>query len=982
MNTLTPRSIHDQLLPSLVAVLLLIGALSVTTLTHAAQSTSSLIQNQDGSLLFSANANAGTLSRVPLAAPDETKTVLVGKDLRTLALAAGEHRLAVSDYVGHALVLLDSETLKVRSRISLPYRPYGVLFDSAHNWFWVTLNESAQLWAITPDGQVAERHHTLPTPRGMALLSDGRLLITHSMTGQVSVWQTRPQRTQVQVIDLAVEEHTDQFVSQGQPRLLDTIAISPDEEEVWLPHVLWNFDHPFQFQSTVFPAISILKIEEGDIHEIPQWRKQLFRQINVQDVRNRTQIISNPYQAVFAPDGNKVAVTLSASEDILVFDRSRSRTSLQGKKRSRRVGKQDQGGAQAVQLLRDYPGRQPAGIVQSGDSLFVQNLQGLNISRLSSGFESSFARVQVAEAEYAHMNHVDRLNAEQREGSRLFHLGNTQESNSFPMTGDFWMSCASCHQDGFNATNQFLLDAHLQSAEKNAITGHARLKNMIGMGFVGDYIRLIQDTQGGLGHDDRDGAKEIDPETPSPDLVQRMNALHAYVRLPENLPFVSTWLRLDEERPFLHQEDWISSASCAGCHREMFEQWADSNHRLMAESNPYYRVLEDLAGQTEGEAFRAWCSGCHNPQRVSVGLPFRGQENHLFEKQGEALKARYQHQIHDLDEGTGCLFCHRITKLENAGGNAAFTLNLSDREQYLGESSQLALARWFGERQINAKPEVHATSYSQPFYKDPPYCKSCHDEFSPGHGAKIVSTYAEWEHSSYNSPDNPAEHRTCIDCHMHAEVERIGEPIPGTSTQGGQPKANVVTHQFTGANHHLVGLRNAKLEAQSIALLKSSARLSQRMEAGQLVVRVENMGAGHALPTGVADFRQLWLQVRVTDAQGKVLQQSGVPDAQGHLPKDTRLFMKVFGDQNGKPVDLLFWRYAKLLSDTRIPANGYRDEFFLLPEDIAWPIKVSTRLNFRIYPQWVTDAVKLKVPELPDPPVIELNYIESVWSKN
>ena len=50
-------------------------------------------------------------------------------------------------------------------------------------------------------------------------------------------------------------------------------------------------------------------------------------------------------------------------------------------------------------------------------------------------------------------------------------------------------------------------------------------------GICGDYIRLIQDTQGALGHDDRDGAKEIDPETP-PDLVQRMNALHAYVRLP------------------------------------------------------------------------------------------------------------------------------------------------------------------------------------------------------------------------------------------------------------------------------------------------------------------------------------------------------------------------------------------------------------------------------------------------------------------
>ncbi len=39
-------------------------------------------------------------------------------------------------------------------------------------------------------------------------------------------------------------------------RVLDDIALSPDESEAWLPHLLWNFDHPFQFQSTIFPAIS------------------------------------------------------------------------------------------------------------------------------------------------------------------------------------------------------------------------------------------------------------------------------------------------------------------------------------------------------------------------------------------------------------------------------------------------------------------------------------------------------------------------------------------------------------------------------------------------------------------------------------------------------------------------------------------------------------------------------------------------------
>ncbi len=962
------------------ARVLLLGVCLWTPWLAAALSSGSLIQETGGDVLYAANADAGTISRLSTDQPDNSLTRQIGKDIRTVALDERTHTLAATDYVGHQLVLLDSLTLKEKHRISLPYRPYGVLFDATRGWFWVTLNESAQLWAITPNGDIRQQHPTLPTPRGLALLKDGRLLMTHAMTGQISVWNTLGTVNQQQVIDLVEEQHTDEFISQGLPRLLDNIAVSPEEDEAWLPHVLWNFDHPFQFQSTVFPAVSVLRITTEGVTEVPGWRKQLFRQINLQDVRNRTQIVSNPHQAVFSPDGNKVVVTLAGSEDLLVFDRARSRTDTKKKRRSRRIGKQDQGGAQAVQLLRDYPGRQPTGIVATGEHLYVQNRQSLNITQLTSGFDSPFARVQVAQAEFARIDEFDRLTPNQRAGSRLFHLGNTEESSDLPMTGDFWMSCASCHQDGFNATNKFLMNAHQQPSHANAITGHANLKSMIGLGFVGDYIRIIQDTQGGLGHDDRDGAPQSDPDAPDPALVPRMNALHAYVRLPENLPFVSTWLRLDDDRPVLHQEEWISSAACADCHKDMFEQWADSNHRLMGESNPYYRVLEDVAGQTEGEAFRTWCVGCHNPQRVSVGLPFRGQGNHMFEKAGQNLRQRFENRVYDLDEGTGCLFCHRITKLEDAGGNSGYTINLKDREQYLGESSNLALARWFGDRQINARPEVHAASYSQPFYKDPLYCKGCHDEFSPAHGAKIVSTYVEWENSSYNNPDDPSKHRTCIDCHMHADIARIGESIPGKSTEGGSTKTNVVTHQFTGANHHLVGLRNPKLEEMSIALLKTSAHISQRLEDNTLIVRVDNTGAGHALPTGVADFRQLWLQIEIKDAGGNTVFEHGTPNEQGHLPTDTRLFMKVFGDKEGKPVNLIFWRYAKLLSDTRIPADGYREEAFVLPANLAGPITVSTRLNFRIYPQWVTDAVQQKVPQLPDPPVVELNRIESSWS--
>jgi len=310
------------------------------------------------------------------------------------------------------------------------------------------------------------------------------------------------------------------------------------------------------------------------------------------------------------------------------------------------------------------------------------------------------------------------------------------------------------------------------------------------------------------------------------------------------------------------------------------------------------------------------------------------------------------------------------------------TVNLKDREQYVFENSGNAVLNWLGDSQINAKPEVHKNSYLQPFYKDEQYCKSCHNEFSPGFGAMIVDTWGEWEASSYNNPEQPEKHRGCIACHMHGDISKIGVDIPGISTDGGRVKDNVVTHQFTGANHFLVGLRNKKLEKMSVELLESSASLEQSLvnapsKGVQLTVRVNNIGAGHALPTGVADFREFWLQVNVTDANGKTLLKSGYLDDDGNVAPVARMFMKVFGDKEGKPVGLMFWRYEKLLKDTRIPADGFRDEVYDLPVDATYPITVSSKLMYRIYPQWVTNAVKVKVPELTNPPVLELNKIEN-----
>lgn len=143
-----------------------------------------------------------------------------------------------------------------------------------------------------------------------------------------------------------------------------------------------------------------------------------------------------------------------------------------------------------------------------------------------------------------------------------------------------------------------------------------------------------------------------------------------------------------------------------------------------------------------------------------------------------------------------------------------------------------------------------------------------------------------------------------------------------------------------------------------------------------LSVGVTNVGAGHHLPTGVADFRELWLDVDVKDRDGKVVFSSGKLKEDGNIEDGSRLFQKVFGDEEGKRVGLLFWRYKTLLSDTRIPAKERRVESYTLQRDVKYPLSVEVKLNFRIYPQWTTDAVKKVFPTLPNPPVIELMKIK------
>lgn len=447
-------------------------------------------------------------------------------------------------------------------------------------------------------------------------------------------------------------------------------------------------------------------------------------------------------------------------------------------------------------------------------------------------------------------------------------------------------------------------------------------------------------------------------------------------------------LEIEDKVEFYHSQDWSNSSKCKSCHEDIFNQWANSNHKNLVGSNPYYMVLETLAGEVEGEEFKKWCMSCHNPSTLTTGGSKTGHSmsgnflnNTIFEKDAKTLLEDFaKHGNTQLEEGVSCITCHRIVKTK-AKGNASYSINLRQQKKYPFENEDHGIKKFLSEKFINANPKEHKEAYSKELYKKSSYCASCHDETSPLTNKKIVNTYGEWKDSPYNNLSDKTKHETCIDCHMTNLDNNKFSPLKGASTKGGKIKDDVKVHYFSGSNHFLSGLKSKKHEDQTIQLLKTAAKLDVNIKDKKISVGVTNVGAGHHLPTGVADFRELWLDITVKDAKGKTIFSSGKLKKDGDLGKDARPFMKVFADKDGKEVGLLFWRYEKLLSDTRIPAKKRRVEVYEIKEELNYPLSILVKLNFRIYPQWVTSLVQKAYPALPNPPVVILQELRKKFFK-
>jgi hypothetical protein len=389
-------------------------------------------------------------------------------------------------------------------------------------------------------------------------------------------------------------------------------------------------------------------------------------------------------------------------------------------------------------------------------------------------------------------------------------------------------------------------------------------------------------------------------------------------------------------------EDWgYASEDCAGCHPVQHAEWKGSLHSR-AHNDGLYLAFAKRARAEGGEAMYRFCSGCHAPAAVASG---------------EIPGGKGRETTHHTDDGVGCVVCHSVASMKtlHAGGGADGSIVLGTGEVMYGPIAD------------PSKTPAHGSEHSA-LHEKAEFCSNCHTLTHPANGLVIENTYEEWKKGPY-----AAAGIQCQDCHMRTveQALRVAETmkpvkVPGRTTQDPEERPDVHAHLFVGANTNREATGAGEVHvAEAEKRLKTAASIAVEAPAKALAgkpfsvtIAVTNRAAGHAIPTSITELRQVWIDLRVTDAGGREVFRSGAIDGAGRVDPKAVVYHSVLADEKGE-VTYLPWRAVKMIHEKLIPPKAtVRETYEVTPgEGAKPPFQVAATLRYRSAPQDVLDAL-------------------------
>jgi hypothetical protein len=437
---------------------------------------------------------------------------------------------------------------------------------------------------------------------------------------------------------------------------------------------------------------------------------------------------------------------------------------------------------------------------------------------------------------------------------------------------------------------------------------------------------------------------------------------------------------------FLATAEVAGSASCARCHADIAAQWRSSAHRQAA-SDAAYVTNVTLLENNKGISATRYCEGCHAPIALLTGQLTPGGEHGGI---GDTPANR---------EGVSCLGCHRITHAVHLEGVASY--HYAPASEYLFQHAENGALAKLNRFLIAASAAQHKADMAAPILSEPTHCATCHTQFmdkdmNDWGWVKMQDDYQAWLNSPYSRQHQQhfanATVVRCQDCHM---------PLVAADDPSADPNGKVRSHRFLAANTMLPLLAGDRLQleatieflrsnkmtitieppnreqaTQSKLHLDETLRQPQETpdyhylgETVELSVIVGNSGVGHDFPGGTIDINEAWVDLEVSDAEGRLIYRSGEIGAADELDPQAHRYLSIPVNREGKAV----WRHDlfNMTGETyrnviKSGGSDVVDYAFEIPYWAKGPIVVNARLRYRKlnarYARWALKENYRKLP--------------------
>jgi tetratricopeptide (TPR) repeat protein len=462
---------------------------------------------------------------------------------------------------------------------------------------------------------------------------------------------------------------------------------------------------------------------------------------------------------------------------------------------------------------------------------------------------------------------------------------------------------------------------------------------------------------------------------------------------------------------------FMDSATCGECHQDIYKQWNSSAHHFASFNNQFYRKSIEYMQDVIGPQPSKWCAGCHDHAVFFNGRFERPIKEQIDTPEAHAgLACTSCHAIVHVDSSMGNggftieypplhelatsknpvvkTLDHFMTYLNPEPHRRTFLKPFMTAQgaEFCSSCHKVHLDvpvnsyRWF--RGFNEYDAWQASGVSgqgaRSFYypKASQDCISCHmpevASNDPGNrGGKVHSHTFPGANTAlpFVNQDRAQLERTekfltsgFITVDLFAvspeDEDRPGQPAmvrrAPASPADSAPQAMTgfavgeEAEQATPAVIREVGKVTAPIDVAGASVAPGS---TVRVDA---VVRTRKIG--HFFPGGTIDAFDVWLEMKATDAAGRVIFWSGDVGRDGNGgkgPVETGAhFYRTYQlDEDGNAINKRnAWQSRSVLYTRLIPPGAADVVHFRLrvPKDVQGPIDLEARLNYRKFSHYYT----------------------------